>query len=210
MEKKTSIDVPVWDEGILLNARSPKQFEQLQKRVSHMGRGSRLEVEILSELIMRKRGQEHGRAVADIACKLGERLNKKGGALDLEILFNSSLLHDIAKGEAHHAEKGAEVLKDLGLTQLAPIVSAHRDTHYSKSGELTEKEIVCLADKLVRGTSRMPVKERFGEKIDLNAADGTACKAMKRRLANVQKIESVVVDCLGTSLEDLLKLGKKC
>lgn len=209
LEKQSSIDVPVWDEGILLHAGSPKHLELLKKRLALMDMGSRLEVETLSKLIMRKRGQEHGLAVADIACKIGGQLNKKGYTLNLDLLFNGGLLHDIAKGESQHEEKGAELLKRLGLSRLAPIVSAHRDTTFSKSGQLTEKEIVCLADKLVRGTNRMPVKERFGEKLELYTGDTAACKAIKKRLANVKKIEGVVVDCLGRSLEDVLNLDKK-
>lgn len=209
LEKQSSLDVPVWDEGILLDADTPKDFLVLKKRLSQMEMGSRAEVKSLSQQVMRKRGQDHGMAVADIACKLGKAMNKKGYNLDMDLLFNSALLHDIAKGKPHHEEKGAELLTELGLNQLADVVGAHRDATLPKSGKLTEKELVCLADKVVRGTSKMPVQSRFGEKLEIYAKDAEACKAIKKRLARTKELEAVAVDCIGCSLEKLLDLGKR-
>ncbi|BHH81864.1 DVU_1551 family NTP transferase [Desulforhopalus sp. 52FAK] len=209
LEQHSSLDVPVWDEGILLDADTPKDFSVLKKRLSQMDMGSRAEVKALSQLAMRKRGQDHGMAVADIACKIGKAMNKKGYSLDMELLYNSALLHDIAKGKSHHEEKGAELLTELGLNRLADIVEAHRDATLPKSGRLTEKELVCLADKVVRGTNRMPVQSRFGEKLQIYAKDTEACNAIKKRLARAKELETVVVDCIGCSLEKLLDIGKR-
>jgi len=208
LEKHSSLDVPVWDEGILLDADTPKDFSILEKRLSQMEIGSRDEVMALSQLVMRKRGQEHGMAVADIACTLGKEMNRKGYSLDLDLLYNSALLHDIAKGKAHHEERGAELLTELGLNSLADIVEAHRDATVPKSGELTEKELVCFSDKLVRGTTKMPVGHRFFEKLEIYAKDTEACKAIKKRLARAKELEAVVVDSIGCSLEKLLDIGK--
>ena len=207
LAKQSSIDVPVWDEGILLDADTREDFAHLKKRLKIMDTGSPGEVKALAGLTMRRRGQAHGEAVADIACTLGRALNRQGANLDMELLFNSGLLHDIAKGKPHHERQGAELVKELGLTRLAPIVGGHRDSTLPKSGNLTEKELVCLADKLVRGTSRMSIQKRFGEKLDLYSKDKEATKAIKSRLSHAKELEQAVVKRLGQSLEDVLEKG---
>lgn len=198
-------DVAVWDEGILLDADTPEDLMILKKRVQRMDVGSRAEAKALAGLVMKKRGVDHGLAVADIACTIGCELNRKGCALDMDRLFNSSLLHDIAKGEAHHEEKGAEILTGLGLARLAVDVAAHRDAAVPQSSRIGEKELVCLADKLVRGTRRMSVQKGFEEKLKLNAKDAEVCKAIRKRLAHARELERLVVEILGRPLDAVLR-----
>lgn len=207
LEKFSAKDVAVWDEGILMEADTPEDFELLEKRLLRMDVGSRLEAKVLAGLVMRKRGVEHGLAVAKIACSIGHQLNRHSSKLDIDRLYNSALLHDIAKGETHHQERGAEMLKDLGLKRLAGIVGAHRDAVVPKSGRISEKELVCLADKLVRGTTRMSVQQRFEEKLTLYAKDEDACKAIRKRLAHAKGLERIVVDVLGRPIADIIREG---
>jgi molybdenum cofactor cytidylyltransferase len=204
LEKFPGKDVAVWDEGILRDADTPDDFALLEKRLLRMDVGSGLEAEVLAGLVMRKRGVDHGLEVAKIASSLGRALNRQNCKLDIDRLYNSGLLHDIAKGETHHEERGAEMLKDLGLKRLAGIVGAHRDAVVPKSGKISEKELVCLADKLVRGTTRMPVQQRFEEKLTLYAKDTDACKAIKKRLANAKRLERFVVDAVGRPIDNIL------
>ena len=201
-------DIAVWDEGILMDADTPEDFVNLEKRLLRMDVGSRLEAKALAGLVMRKRGVDHGLAVAKIACSIGRALNRNGFTLDMDRLFNSGLLHDIAKGEAHHEERGAEMLKKLGLKRLAGIVGGHRDAVVPKSGKIGEKELVCLADKLVRGTRRMPVEERFEEKLILYKRDADACKAIRKRLANAKGLERLVIKSLDRPLDDIVNEAK--
>ena len=208
LEQFPGRDVAVWDEGILLDADTPKDFTMLKKRLHRMDVGSRAEAKALASLVMKKRSVDHGLVVADVACTIGHELNRKGCKLDMDRLFNSSLLHDIAKGEARHEEKGAEILAGLGLKRLAMVVAAHRDAVVPKSGKIGEKELVFLADKLVRGTRRMSVQSGFEEKLKLYAKDAEACKAIKKRLANARELERLVVEMLGFSL-DALFCGRK-
>lgn len=204
LEKFPGKEVVVWDEGILMDADTPDDFSLLEKRLLRMDVGSRLEAEVLAGLVMRKRGVDHGLEVAKIASSLGRALNRQNCKLDIDLLHNSGLLHDIAKGETHHEERGAEMLKDLGLKRLAGIVGVHRDAVVPKSGKISEKELVCLADKLVRGTTRMSVQQRFEEKLTLYAKDADACKAIKKRLANAKGLERLVVDVLGRPVDNIL------
>jgi len=200
-------DVAVWDEGVLMDADTPEDFALLKKRLLRMDVGSRLEAKVLAGIVMRKRGVDHGLAVAKIACSIGRELNRHSSKLDIDRLYNSALLHDIAKGETHHEERGAEMLKDLGLKRLAGIVGTHRDAVVPKSGKISEKELVCLADKLVRGTTQMSVQQRFEEKLTLYAKDEDMCKAIRKRLAHAKGLERIVVDALGRPIDDIISEG---
>jgi CTP:molybdopterin cytidylyltransferase MocA len=204
LEKFPGTDVPVWDQGILLDADTHEDFQVLENRLALMDVGSRAEVMALAQLAMKKRGCEHGLVVAETATVIGKELNNKGYRLDLDLLYNSALLHDIAKGEPQHEARGAAILKKLGLKQLAAIVAAHRDASVPVSGKVQEKELVCLADKLVSGTEKMPLEKRFEEKLILYAKDPQACKAIKKRMANAKGLEKIVVESLGHPLEEFL------
>jgi CTP:molybdopterin cytidylyltransferase MocA len=204
LETLPGTDVPVWDKGILMDADTPADYDALIQRVATMETGTATEAEALAELMMPQRGVAHGRAVAGIASLLGEELNRHGYSLDLNILYNGALLHDIAKGLPDHERAGAEMLKSLGLGSLAESVGLHRDAHVPGSGEITETELVCLADKLVRGTRRMSIEERFTEKLQLYSDDRVACAAIRERLANALALKQLVENSTGRSVEEIL------
>lgn len=204
LERLPGTDVAVWDQGILMDADTPEDYNALNLRAATMAIGTAAEVEVLAELTMPERGVAHGRAVADIALLLGEELNRHGLALDLNLVYNSALLHDIAKGVPGHELAGSEMLKKIGFGGLSESVGLHRDACVPASGKMTEKELVCLADKLVRGTRRMTVEERFREKLQLYADDRLACAAIRERLANAMALQQLMENSTGMTVEEIL------
>jgi molybdenum cofactor cytidylyltransferase len=199
-----SLDVPVWDRGILLDADTPEDFSALVRRAERLDIGERDEALALACLSMPERGLAHGLAVARVAVCLGEELNRHGGNLDPELIHNSALLHDVGKGQPAHEARGGELLAELGLFRLAPIVAGHRDVPQPASGVLTEKEVVCLADKLVRCDRRISVEERFGEKLALYSLDAQACRAIRGRMNNALALRDLVVRHCGRDIEEIL------
>lgn len=153
---------------------------------------------------MPEKGVAHGLAVARIAVTLGQALNRHGYQLDTDLLHNAALLHDIGKGRPQHEAWGAKLLAGLGLEKLAEIVAVHRDALPPTSGRLTEKEVVCLADKLVRGTLRVSVPGRFAEKLKIYAQDHEACSAIRGRLSNALALQSLLEKAVGRSIEEIL------
>jgi CTP:molybdopterin cytidylyltransferase MocA len=205
LEKLPATDVAVWDQGIMMDADTPEDYEALIGRAATMETGTSAEAEVLAELTMPPRGVAHGRAVAAIAISLGEELNRHGLSLDLNLLSNSGLLHDIAKGLPDHEREGAEMLRRLGLGNLSESVGLHRDACLPASGTISEKELVCLADKLVRGTRRMSIEERFAEKLHQYADDQSACTAIHERLDNALALKQLVAKLTGMSVEEILQ-----
>ena len=204
LETQEDLDVAVWDQGILLDADTPEDFARLTNRLSRLDIGEPEEVLALAALILPKKGLPHALAVARMAQGLGREVNKHGYNLDENLLHNAALLHDVAKGRPQHETAGAELLKSLGLGRLAEVVAVHRDVPPPTSGRLTEKEVVCLADKLVSGSKRITVQQRFQEKLVLYAKDVEAYRAIRRRLANTQALQAQVERITGKDIEELL------
>ncbi len=201
--------VPVWDKGILLDADSPEDFTVLEDRLRRLAIGGRDEALALARLLMPEKGLAHGLAVARVAVRLGSELEGHGWKLDGDLLYNSALLHDLAKGQPQHEATGAKILSDLGLNRIAEIVALHKDILPPDSGVLTEKEVVCLADKLVRGQYRVTVQQRFLEKLQLYAGDNEALPAIRRRMANALALQDMVEKKTGRSIDAILGHGLK-
>lgn len=204
LERADALDVPVWDRGILLDADTPDDFSVLRGRAARMHVGDRDEAVALAGLSMPERGMAHGRAVAAVALRLGGELNRHGENLDLNLIHNAALLHDVAKGWPGHEAAGGELLGRLGLGGLSDIVAAHRDVSPPVSGVLTEKEVVCLADKLVRCDRRVAVEDRFGEKLNLYRCDEDACSAIRGRLRNALSLRDMIEKICGREVEGIL------
>jgi CTP:molybdopterin cytidylyltransferase MocA len=204
LETREHLDVAVWDRGILMDADTPEDFAVLTRRVARLTIGDPAEALALANLVMPDKGVAHGLAVAGVAGALGQALNGHGYRLDMDLLHNGALLHDIGKGRPQHEAWGAKLLAGLELEQLAEIVASHRDTRPPASGLLTEKEVVCLADKLVRGTLRVSVQQRFAEKLEIYAQDPAECRAIRDRLGNALALQSLLEKAVGRTIEEIL------
>lgn len=200
--------IAVWDRGILMDGDTPDDFQLLVRRHSGLGVGEPDEALALAALAMPSRGVAHGRTVAETALRLGQRLNERGADLDLTLIHNSALLHDLAKGGPEHEANGARQLERLGLYRLAPIVGAHRALPPPADGQLSEREIVCLADKLCRGDRQVTVYQRFGEKLYRYRSDRKARAAIGRRLQQTLALLKMVQTQLGCTIAELLDMPR--
>ena len=202
--KKEIKTVPVWDRGVLLDSDTPEDFAVLAGHLDRMAIGERSEALALAHLLMPEKGLTHGLTVAGVAEALGVELGRHGIPLDPNLLYNSALLHDLAKGRTQHEAAGAKLLRGLGLYRLADIVAAHKDTPPPATGVVTEKEVVCLADKLVRGQYRVPVLQRFTEKLELYAGNKAAGRAIRRRMHNALALQDMVEQATGKKIETIV------
>lgn len=198
--------VPVADSQILFDVDDDAAFAEAEQRLKRLPEPSPQEALALLELHgIGERGLAHGRGVAEAALAMARGLNARGAGLDLELVEAAALLHDIAKGQPHHEEAGAQLLRDLGYAQTADIVAVHRDIDPAGVERPTERELVYLADKLVRGPQRVSIMRRFQEKLERFATDEAACAAIRRRLTHALDMQRLVERCAGQSLEELLK-----
>lgn len=104
---------------------------------------------------------DHGRAVAETALELWERLDGQGVRLNKKLCFAGGLLHDVARTERGHAGAGARWLTEQGYAAVGAVVGCHMELPEEQEGRWSEKTLVFLADKLVRERERVTLEERF-------------------------------------------------
>jgi putative nucleotidyltransferase with HDIG domain len=110
---------------------------------------------------------EHSRKVFELAICLCRLLNEQGERVDEAKVTAGAWLHDIAKMDGlhtgeDHSSAGAGLLKNLGYPEVAEIVRQHvilDDEIYH--GPIGEAMIVHYADKRVKHTTLVSLKERF-------------------------------------------------
>jgi CTP:molybdopterin cytidylyltransferase MocA len=197
-------EIAVWDEGILLDADTPGDLQELRQRQQRISIPTRREAEALAGLLLAEPGLTHGRKVGQAAVALAEALNDYGAELDLDAVYCGGLLHDVAKGQPRHEQRGAELMAELGLPVIAAIVAAHKDLGAPANGLLTEREVVCLADKVVSGSRRIDLRERYAEKLRMFAGDAEACRSITARLQRALALRDLVEQTIGCSIDILL------
>jgi CTP:molybdopterin cytidylyltransferase MocA len=208
--RRGAADVFVADAGIHCDADTPEALAAARARAQRLDIPLPAEAEALLALFgAGERGLAHGRGVARAALALARALNARGAALDLELVESAALAHDIAKGAAGHEAAGAAVLDGLGYGRAARIVAAHRDIRPEDAPEITERELVYLADKLVRGPARVSVESRFQEKLEAFADDAAVCAAIRRRLANALDMRARVEAAAGAGIEAILAMEER-
>lgn len=112
--------------------------------------------------------RRHSEQVARVAQRLVGALRvATGDALDAERVVAGALLHDIAKADCldsrrDHAREGGQVLRSMGLGDLAPLVERHVELGtWDPAGRVTEAEILNYSDKRVRHEQVVTLEERF-------------------------------------------------
>ncbi len=118
---------------------------------------------------------EHSKKVAEIAAEMGERVEKHGIIVDMEVLIIGALLHDIGRARTHsieHGFRGARLLRDEGVDErIARIAERHVGAGLEESDgfpydlfpETIEERIVCWADKLAGDEGRLTPEEALEE-----------------------------------------------
>ncbi|MCL2458803.1 MAG: NTP transferase domain-containing protein [Desulfobulbus sp.] len=196
-------EVEVADAHIHLDLDTPESYRDGCARFARQGIPDMTEcMAILSHLHpMPAKGLAHGRAVAGVAEAIAEALNRCGGLqLDVELCRVSGFLHDIAKGQPYHEAEGERWLRLLGFERAGAIVGAHKDLTWMPGMDLGEREIVHLADKLVRGNRLVAIEARFAEKLALFRQDPGAVRAIERRWRQAEQLAMAVEAAVGQPL----------
>ena len=109
---------------------------------------------------------EHTIAVCRKAQQLADLCIAAGVPLDKDLLSAAALLHDIARVNPHHEQKGAEVLRQAGYPALCAPIASHHNLLPEDLINITENTIVFLADKLVMENRDCTLEQRFSQKRD--------------------------------------------
>ncbi len=192
--------VPVTDRGILRDMDTPEEYAALEADFSSAPDYLGFAAAFLAKTPLPDHLLAHCDKVAEVASVLGKALNDKGMALNETLLFAAGRIHDFAKGEKGHAQIGRQRLLQAGQPELAVLVGAHMGTGIDPDASLSEKDVLFLADKMVKGDRLVGIDRRFAiayEKFgDL--------PQLRQREAKAKAIAKKVETVLHASLETVL------
>ena len=199
-------EVRVADANILVDLDTPEAYRQGCALFAQRDYPAVEEAEVIVQHIhlMPDKGLAHGRLVGELAGIFAAAINRRRGSnLLIELCQVGGLLHDVAKGQANHETQGALWLGRLGFPRVAAIIAAHKDLDWQESQPLGERELVHLADKLIRGRYLFPIDARFAEKLAQYAHDQEAVVAIRKRHTLAKQLAQAVEEACGCELATL-------
>jgi molybdenum cofactor cytidylyltransferase len=197
-----AVNVPVPDEGVLLDLDTQEDYRSLEARLKEEAIPTSAECRMLMQEIqtLPETVITHCRVVAAMAKTLTAAVNKAGGKLDSKLVYAAALVHDIARTEEPHAQRGARVLEEWGFPKPAKIVRVHLDIQVQDDEPINEAEIVYLADKLVSGHQPIDLEQRFQLKMKKYGQDPQMAAAIRLRWDNARRIKAKVEHITGCPL----------
>ncbi len=124
----------------------------------------RLSEEVCKELYAKyetpERVIKHCRAVGETGARIASALNKAGYNFDVSLVRVAGLIHDLMRISDNHGEAAADLLESLGYVQEAKAVRNHMRYKFNAPENITETDIFCLADRLVKEDEYVGIDER--------------------------------------------------
>ncbi len=204
---KDAKTIDTQDPGILLDMDTPKRYEYLKKIESRTGV---LPAEECQKILYQKYSADHpivlhSYAVAELSAFIAQKLLSTGIEIDIELLYNAALLHDLTRQHPNHATTAGLLLEDLGYTQLGHIVSMHMDIPIPEALSINEASLLFFTDKLVQEDRVVTLDERFQEKLIQHKSDHTTFLKISSRLEKAKNIQRTIELHLGQPLSKVLQ-----
>ena len=206
-----SVDVVVPDANVVFDVDSPKDYWDLTERHMRMHAPTTLECEVILNDIcgVSANVRAHCLKVSEIAVLMGQSLGAAGCRLDLDAVRAGAMLHDIAKGRAHHETEGGRLVRSLGFDRIGRIIAAHTDFPAGSDPPI-ENKLVFLADKLVKGTELVTIEERYENSSRAFALTAEIEEEITRRRSRALSVKRELEERIGRPLEEvLLKCGQQ-
>lgn len=196
-------NIPVTDRGILKDADTPEDFEEI---LSISGRRDLPDDEEMRALLEIAGTSDkviaHQEKVAEVALTLADSLVKHGLALDKDLLEKACLLHDVIRDLPDHGAESASFLSMHGFPLVGDLVEDHMDIRDRKG--LDERAVLFLSDKLVSGTRIIPVRVRMEEKLSLYGSRKEARENIIRKMGKALEIQEEIEALTGHGIEEIL------
>lgn len=199
-----ALNVEVVDPGILLDMDTLEDYHKMLKYCGDTQVPSEEECyAILKRANTPVKVINHCKQVAQLSCAMGCYLNSSGCKMNIDLIRTAALLHDLAKGEPHHAKVGAGML--VNYPEVAEIVAEHMDICLNRDLPLTEKEIVYLADKLVIEDQIISLQARFSGPLEQHKNDQEVLRKIRQRFSDAERIQTRIEQLIKMPLHDLWK-----
>ncbi len=186
--QEDSFYVPVFDNTILLDMDKKEDYEKLVEYDNQDAPNKEECFAIMEHYQVEERIIRHCEAVCEVAQKIYNQLSTNGVRLDENAISAAALLHDIARKEKNHPTIGATIIREIGYGFVGDIIESHRDIEVCVDDNVTEKEILFLADKLVKEDKICNVEERFEQLLKDKEDDPQAIEKIKKRWLSTKTI----------------------
>lgn len=201
--ERDSVVLETPDQGVTIEMDTPEEYENLYSLAINRRIPSMEECLAFFELCGTPlRVREHSVTVAKVAIKLADNL-KDLFPLEPDSLRAAALLHDMARAEGNHAEKGAAILQKWGFPETADLVRFHMELPDDEP-LLSRRSLLYLADKIVTGTDVTGLDRKMRDMREKFSGDPAALEAASRRLAKARRIAVAFEDCTGRKVRDVL------
>ena len=201
-----AVDIPVADNGVLLDMDTPDDYARLSGRSEASAILNDEECRVLMEKVFRLPAAiiDHCRKVARVAVRLAQTVNAAGADLDIPLIRSAALVHDVARLEKNHAAAGARLLEQMGFPALAQIVAAHMQIRVDENSTIDEAQVVHLADKLVSGSDLVCLADRFDAKHKKYGHDPTVAEKIEQRRQAALTIQTKIERAAAVAIDDIL------
>ena len=153
----------------------------------------------------------HCLCVEKVAVLLTHALNDQGLHLDVELVRVGGLLHDMCRVQPEHWNRGADLLEEMGFPQEAHIVRHHMThTPNMKMEQLTELDMVCLADRMIMEDQFVGLERRMDYVIQKAQSNPTTLLIILAKKALTKELIQDIEDKIGTTIESLLETDATC
>lgn len=202
-----SMNIPVADEGVLIDLDTPADYGVLLRRLANMDIPSVPECkEFLVHIFnVNENIYCHCAKVAAVANHLCEILNERGERLDPELVSAGAWLHDIVRTQSNHARRGAKILRMKGFHRVADVIENHPDIIIREHEKISEREIVYFADKLVYGDKLVSIEKRFDKKAERYKKEPEAVRNIEARKNRALKSKRRIEEVIGRPLETVFR-----
>ncbi len=150
------------------------------------------------------RAKAHCIMVSKAGKELGKQLNKKGLRLDLDLIEQAGLVHDLVRAEENHGEKAAIILREKGYEKLAATIEDHMKYKFNHR-KIDEKSIFCLADRLVLEDKVVDIDKRMDYVIEKFKDHPEAIEIINQGRMDIKKyIEFLEKEYFKKTIEEIL------
>ena len=199
-------DVPVADEYVLFDMDTPEDYQKAIHSLEryHIPTTRECMAMMTHRFQLNQSLLDHCLAVARLALHLAHFLNVAGCKINPALVKAAGLLHDLLRDKPNHAQAAARILRQMDYEEVADIVESHMEIVIQDETPFQAREVVYLADKLVKGHHLVPLTQRFGSKQAEFSNNPNAMLALKVKLQNALKIKDRFEAITGKSLDTVL------
>lgn len=147
---------------------------------------------------------KHCIAVTNTAVAVTEALNEHGGRFSVPLVRAAGLLHDVLRVKKAHWEAGAKCALDYGYPEVADIIMDHM--HYVPKvpvHEITEKDIICLSDKLRQEDRLVTLEDRLAPVKIRWADDPEVLEIVEHKIQAAGAVMKFIEDRIGRDIHSL-------